>query len=378
MSSQEFIGAIKGEAERCLRRPAPSSNSAFGPKGKKGNRKPKASNNQSLLKRITDEVTEKVKSMKISNSDTEVTEKPYCTHCKKKGHFTQKCWYLGKDKCIHCDKFNHISDDCYFKDKPKVDKKGKGRENPRKHSRNEEANTAKSDNSYIAIEEVENANVADSDNSLAAIAKDGEASSNNGETSSGGITFDSSESGQYFNFDNKDVANYSMNDESTLYYDWLADSVMTSHITNRRDTFVTYEPIKDTPITSVGGLQAQAKGCGDVKIEAIHQGVVYPIRLCNILYVPRNRNNLFSLGCWIAKGGDFSGRKLALVSKQGNIITTGTLTPNNLIQFRFRCTLNCDIPPDHAFISTTQLVKSWDVWHCRFGHIGHSGLQKNV
>jgi hypothetical protein len=173
-----------------------------------------------------------VKSMKISDSDTEVAEKPYCTHCKKKGHFTQKCRYLGKDKCIHCDKFNHTSNDCYFKDKPKVDKKGKGRENPCKCSRNEEANVAESDNFYIAIEEVENANVADSDNSLAAIAKDGEASSNNGETSSGGITFDSSESGQYFNFDNKDVANYSMNDKSTLYYDWLADSATTSHITN--------------------------------------------------------------------------------------------------------------------------------------------------
>jgi hypothetical protein len=131
---------------------------------------------------------------------------------------------------------------------------------------------------------------------------------------------------------------------------------------------VTYEPIKDTPITGVGGLQAQAKGHGDVKIQAIHQGVVYPICLCNVLYVPRNRNNLFSLGHWIAKGGDFS--------KQGNIITTGMLTPNNLIQFRFRCMLNRDIPPDHAFISTTQLKKSWDVWHRHFGHIGHSGLQK--
>ena len=120
----------------------------FGPKGKKGNCKPKVSNNQSLLKHITDKVTQKVKSMKISNSDSEVTKKPYCTHCKKKGHFTQKCQYLGKDKCIHCDKFNHASDNCYFKDKPKVDKKGRGRENPCKHSRNKEVNVANSDNSY--------------------------------------------------------------------------------------------------------------------------------------------------------------------------------------------------------------------------------------
>jgi len=148
MSSQEFIGAIKCKAECHLQCLAPSSNLVFGPKGKKGNCKPKVSNNQSLLKHITDKVTQKVKSMKISNSDSEVTKKPYCTHCKKKGHFTQKCQYLGKDKCIHCDKFNHASDNCYFKDKPKVDKKGRGRENPCKHSRNKEVNVANSDNSY--------------------------------------------------------------------------------------------------------------------------------------------------------------------------------------------------------------------------------------
>jgi hypothetical protein len=88
------------------------------------------------------------------------------------------------------------------------------RENPHKHSRNKEANVAKSDNLYVAIEEVKNANVADSNNSWGAIAKVREASSRNRETLSGGINFDSSESGQYFNFDNKDVANYSTNEES--------------------------------------------------------------------------------------------------------------------------------------------------------------------
>ena len=75
-----------------------------------------------------------------------------------------------------------------------------------------------SDQSYAAIEEV-------------------------AEVSSGGITFDPSERSQYFNFSNENVANYSVNDESTLYYDWLADSTTTSNITNRHDTFVTYEPI---------------------------------------------------------------------------------------------------------------------------------------
>jgi hypothetical protein len=109
--------------------------------------------------------------------------------------------------------------DCYFKDKLKTEtKKEKVKENPCKHLRTKEANTADSDASYATIKEIE-------------------------EVTSEGITFDASKHSQFFNFSNKNVTNYSMNNESTLYYDWLADSVTTSYITNRCDTFVTYEPI---------------------------------------------------------------------------------------------------------------------------------------
>ncbi len=75
-----------------------------------------------------------------------------------------------------------------------------------------------------------------------------------GDVAPSGIVFNSSEHGQHFNFADYDVTNYNGIDECTLYYDWLADSVTTSHIVNQQDIFKTYEPVKDTPITSVGGL----------------------------------------------------------------------------------------------------------------------------
>ena len=65
---------------------------------------------------------------------------------------------------------------------------------------------------------------------------------------------------------------------------------------------------------------------------------MFTIHLCDILYVPGNQNNLFSLRRWLAKGRDFSGQDLALVSKTSKLITKGTLTPNNLIKLRFRYT----------------------------------------
>jgi len=65
---------------------------------------------------------------------------------------------------------------------------------------------------------------------------------------------------------------------------------------------------------------------------------MFTIHLCDILYMPRNWNNLFSLRRWLAKGGDFSRQDLTLISKMGKLITKGTLTPNNLIKLRFRYT----------------------------------------
>ena len=79
-------------------------------------------------------------------------------------------------------------------------------------------------------------------------------------------------------------------------------------------------------------------GRGDVDIYMTINGETFTIHLRDVLYVPGNQNNLFSLGRWLAKGGDFSGQDLALVSKLGKLIMKGTLTPNNLIKLRFRYT----------------------------------------
>jgi hypothetical protein len=204
----------------------------------------------------------RMKGMKISNSDDENAEqkaeqkqkRPYCKRCKKHGHATDDCFLWDQDKYTHCGKSNHLLDDYFYKDKLKEQiKKGKAKENPHKCSKTKEANTVDSDQSYATIEEVR-------------------------EVTPRGITFDALENGQFFNFTNNNVTDYSVNDESTLYFDWLADSVTTSHITNQCDTFVTYESIQDTLITGVGGLQAQAIGCGNVNICVTYGSVTYPIQ----------------------------------------------------------------------------------------------------
>ncbi len=112
MSLQEFIGVIKAEAEHYLKQHARETNYATSLKVKnnKGKGKPL------LLKHITN----KLKDIKMSdNEKMDKKPKPYCKHCKTKGHTANDCDKQDEDPCIHYGQYNHKSDDCWHKDKPK-------------------------------------------------------------------------------------------------------------------------------------------------------------------------------------------------------------------------------------------------------------------
>jgi hypothetical protein len=244
ITSQEFIRVIKSEVEWCGKLNKSKNSNITNAQGKK-KEKP------SLFKHIGN----RIKGMKIKDADNENTE-PKGLSASIAGNMAMQPMtvFCGiKKNVLIAGKFNHLLADCYYKDKPKEqNKKDKAKENPFKHSRTKEVNAANSNHSYATIKEVE-------------------------EVTLGGITFNTSKCGQFFNFDNENVTNSSINDEHTLYYDWLADSATTSHITNQRDTFMTYEPIQNTPITGVRGLQAQAEGHSNVNIITSYNSTSYPI-----------------------------------------------------------------------------------------------------
>jgi len=75
-----------------------------------------------------------------------------------------------------------------------------------------------------------------------------------GDVTPGRIIFDLSKQRQNFNFKDYNVTNYNGIDKRTLYYNWLANSTTTSHIVNHHNIFKTFESVKNTPITSIGGL----------------------------------------------------------------------------------------------------------------------------
>jgi hypothetical protein len=74
------------------------------------------------------------------------------------------------------------------------------------------------------------------------------------------MMFDATKEGQHFNIQEYDSCNMNGIDERVLYYDWLADSVTTLHITNQCEASITYQPLEATTVARVGNVKAKAEG----------------------------------------------------------------------------------------------------------------------
>ena len=189
---------------------------------------------------------------------------------------------------------------------------------------------------------------------------------------------------EYYNYSG---STYNMNeiDESVAYYDWFGDSATSSHVTNRRDIFLTYQPLWNTSVIGVRKLTAKVKGKGTIKLKSRYKDKTYILKLHNVLHIPMNRNNLISLGKWDAVGGRFigGGGKIVLEDKNGNPVTTGLKINNhlyclNLVTRKPRGNLPNDRSENLRVFKSTEETQNWETWHRQFGHIGYSGLQKLV
>jgi hypothetical protein len=75
-------------------------------------------------------------------------------------------------------------------------------------------------------------------------------------------------------------------------------------------------------VGGIDGIQMHAEGHRTIELESVYKGCKYTLTLNDILYIPRNKNNLISLRCWKAAGGKYAAchRKLTLTTKSGTHI----------------------------------------------------------
>ena len=162
-------------------------------------------------------------------------------------------------------------------------------------------------------------------------------------------------------------------DERLIYYDWYADSATTSHIANSRDAFSSYQLITDTAISGVGEAITHPEGRGTVTLTSKYNDKIYALQLQDVLHVPTNKNNLFSLGRWDAAGNTYScsGGVLTLWA-QDVPVAMADKTANNL----YLLNAEVDCKANQALNATAKsLPDSWLTWHKCYGHIGYTGLQ---
>ena len=307
--------------------------------------------NGSLQNRLT---SSKPSKGNTSNTDTGM----YCKHCGRKNHNTPDCNHLGKSKCSFCRKFGHTDDKCWEKKKGKRKKDDKPEKTQKKQKK-------------IEVHETEECDEEDEEEITLNTEEFIEENSN--------TYFDESEQGQYYNINSDGTYIRDEINEPVIYYDWFSDSATSSHVTNNRDIFISYQPLLNTSVIGVGRNKAKVEGKGTIEIQSQYKGRTYKLKLQNVLHIPTNRNNLLSLGRWDAAGGSYTGGggKIILKNKTGQIISSGSKISNHLYKMEFKTYLPRNkITVQKDIVLNTEEIYNWETWHRRFGHVSYSGLQK--
>ena len=111
-------------------------------------------------------------------------------------------------------------------------------------------------------------------------------------------------------------------------------------------------------------------GMRDLILRSICDDISFTLNLHNILHIPSNKNNLFSLGRWETEGHKaiLADRNIHLILHNGRTVVCGPKTRNNLYKLSFTHAQNNE-PIDYSLNTSTPLP-TWE-WHRHFGHVAY-------
>src|SRR6267154_2675830 len=115
--------------------------------------------------------------------------------------------------------------------------------------------------------------------------------------------------------------------EKLCWYDWLADSGSSSHITKIRSALTDYVPLNEHRVTGIGNESLTALGKGTIELVSTIGRQQIKVKLRNVLYVPSTSNNLISITRLDKEGGNahMENGRVILSIKGGCTIVKGRM-----------------------------------------------------
>lgn len=151
---------------------------------------------------------------------------------------------------------------------------------------------------------------------------------------------------------------------------WLADSGASHHMTMNRNWFCKFEPIdgNQLPVKVGNSDVVYAKGRGSIKVYAHVGNKLIEHCLINVLYVPKIRCNLFSLGSAADNGVKVKiGKDNLKLTRNNKVVAIGSRISDRLyaLHFETQVQLQANIAESGSSLQT---------WHERCGHCSYKTI----
>ena len=140
--------------------------------------------------------------------------------------------------------------------------------------------------------------------------------------------------------------------------------------------------IKMSKVHGVGRVTISPQERGTIKLKLKISNKNFIIILYNVLYIPKNKHNLISLGKWDKSGGKYVGGDGKIyLQKNNEQVACGELIETNLYKMfvhAIKPIASSKITPSSVeeVNKTMGNVIDWEIWHCRFSHVRYHGLER--
>jgi transposase InsO family protein len=160
---------------------------------------------------------------------------------------------------------------------------------------------------------------------------------------------------------------------------WYADSGASDHMSDQRDDFFDFKPIKPGKwlVKGIGADSAplNALGRGSIKVQLTANGKHTEAMVNQVLFVPNLGASLLSIATVTDNGlkVEFEGDKVEFLSRQRRILMTGTKIRKKLYLLNMKA-----IQPtsSQACVASSAKEESLSLWHQRLGHVNKHTIQE--